>query len=111
MHVNYESVSKETFTNLSVHLQESDTLEEALRSLFRADDLTGENQYLHDTHGKQDAKKFMRIRKLPAVLQININRFGINQFGDMIKINSRCEFGDYLNFDNIMEGTDSYELS
>ena len=53
----------------------------------------------------------MRIRKLPAVLQININRFGINHIGDMIKINSRCEFGDYLNFDLIMEGTDSYELS
>ena len=29
----------------------------------------------------------------------------------MIKINSRCEFGDFLDFDKIMEGTDSYELS
>ena len=29
----------------------------------------------------------------------------------MIKINSRCEFGDYLDFDRIMEGTDSYQLS
>lgn len=42
-HVKFESVTKETFANLSVHLQESDTLEEALRSLFRAEDLSGEN--------------------------------------------------------------------
>lgn len=41
--VSYESISKESFNNLSVHLQESNTLEEALRSLFRAEDLNGEN--------------------------------------------------------------------
>ena len=67
-HVNYESATKESFTNLSVHLQESNTLEEALRSLFRAEDLTGENQYNHEQYGKQDAKKFMRIKTMPAVL-------------------------------------------
>ena len=49
---NYESVTKEAFTNLSVHLQESNTLEEALRSLFRAEDLIGENQYSHEKFGK-----------------------------------------------------------
>lgn len=41
----YESATKETFSNLSVHLQESTTLENALRSLFKAEDLVGENQY------------------------------------------------------------------
>ena len=53
----------------------------------------------------------MRIRKLPSVLQINLNRFGVSPSGRMIKINSRCEFKDFLNFDRIIEGTDSYELS
>lgn len=48
---------------------------------------------------------------MPAILQININRFGVSSRGEMIKINSRCEFGDYLDFDKIMEGTDSYQLS
>lgn len=41
--INYESVTKETFSNLSVHLQESTSLQDALRSLFKAEDLTGEN--------------------------------------------------------------------
>jgi len=53
----------------------------------------------------------MRIKKLPAVLQININRFGVSRDGEMIKINSRCEFSDCLDFDKIMKGTDSHELS
>ena len=50
--ISYESSTKESFTNLSVHLQESNTLEDALRMLFKADDLKGENQYMHETQGK-----------------------------------------------------------
>jgi len=53
----------------------------------------------------------MRIKRLPSVLQININRFGVSSVGRMIKINSRCEFSDLLDFDRIMLGTDSYLLS
>jgi len=41
--INYESATKESFSNLSVHLQESTSLEQALRSLFTAEDLTGDN--------------------------------------------------------------------
>ena len=53
----------------------------------------------------------MRLKKLPPVLQININRFGVSASGNMIKINSACEFGDSLDFDQIMRSTDSYMLS
>ena len=70
-----------------------------MRSLFTAEELTEENAYHHETHGKQDAKKFMRIKNLPPVLQVNINRFGVSSSGEMIKINSACEFGDSLDFD------------
>ena len=107
----YENASRESFTQLEVHLQESDTLEASLKNLFQAEELTGENQYSHETKGKQDAKKFTRISKLPPVLQININRFGVDKDGYMTKIDSRCEFGDTLDIDKIMEGTDSFTLS
>ena len=66
------------------------TIEDALRDLFTAEELSGENAYEHEFHGKQDAKKFLRIKKLPPVLQININRFGVSASGTMIKINSSC---------------------
>ena len=66
--IDYESVRTETFAVLQVHLQESNTIEGALKSLFQAEDLTGENQYNHEYYGKQDAQKFVRIKKLPPVL-------------------------------------------
>lgn len=111
VNIDYESARKESFTCLQLHLQESNTIEEALRSLFTAEELTGDNAYEHETQGKQDAKKFMRIKKLPHVLQININRFGVSPSGEMIKIHSTCEFGDSLDFDKILQNTDSYLLS
>ena len=45
------------------------------------------------------------------MLQININRFGVSAAGEMMKINSACEFGDMLDFDKIMQSTESYLLS
>lgn len=73
--------------------------------------MSGENAYEHEEHGKQDAKKFLRIKKLPPVLQININRFGVSASGEMMKINSACQFGDFLDFDKLIESTDSFLLS
>ena len=87
------------------------TIQQALKSLFTAEELSGDNAYEHEEQGKQAAKKFLRIRKLPPVLQININRFGVSSAGEMMKINSSCEFSDSLDFDKIMESTDSYQLS
>ena len=89
-------------------MQESGTIESALRSLFSAEELSGENAYEHEEFGKQEAKKFLRIKRLPPILQININRFGVSATGDMMKINSACEFTDSLDFDKIIESTDSY---
>ena len=66
--IDYESATKESFTVLQLHLQESKTIQSALRSLFAAEELTGENAYEQGEFGKQEAKKFMRIKKLPPVL-------------------------------------------
>ena len=62
--------------------------------------MRGENAFdTEDKFGKQDAKKFLRVKKLPPVLQINLNRFDIDCMGDMIKVNSKCEFGETLDID------------
>lgn len=41
--VEYESVRSETFSSIQIHQQESGTLEDAIKELFKAEDLTGEN--------------------------------------------------------------------
>jgi len=35
----------------------------------------------------------------------------VSETGEMMKINSACEFGDSLDFDKILQTTDSYLLS
>ena len=79
-----------------------------MKELFKAEDLTGEDRYQHETHGKVEAKKFIRVKRMPPILQININRFGVSPKGEMVKINSRCDFGDTLDFDRIFKSTESF---
>lgn len=107
----YESCQKELFTVLQVPLQESNTIEGAIKKLLQAENLTGEDQYFADQHGKQDAKKYLRIKRLPPVLQINLNRFGLSKEGDPSKINSRCEFEATLDMGSVIKSSDSYTLS
>ena len=50
--IKYESCVKELFTVLQVPLQESNTIEGAIKNLLQAENLTDENQYQADGHGK-----------------------------------------------------------
>jgi ubiquitin carboxyl-terminal hydrolase 7 len=50
--IEFESTSKELFTVLQVPLTESNTIENALRKLLSAEDLTGVDQYECSDHGK-----------------------------------------------------------
>ena len=66
-----------------------DTIEDSIQRYVQTEDLTGDNQYDAEDLGKQDAKKFIRFKKLPPVLQIQINRFDYNaELEQMVKINS-----------------------
>ena len=41
--IDQESVTNDAFSHIEIHLQESSTLENAIRELFKAEDLTGAN--------------------------------------------------------------------
>ena len=43
VNIDHESISRESYTVLQVPLQSSQTLEQALKMLFAAEDLKGEN--------------------------------------------------------------------
>ena len=53
----------------------------------------------------------MRIKRLPPVLQINLNRFGLSADGNAKKINSRCEFEATLDIDAVIRSSESFQLS
>lgn len=102
--IDYESSRKETFNCLQLSIsEECQTIEGSLRQYVQAEELTGENQYDAEEHGRQDAKRFIRIKKLPPVLQVQVNRFAYNpEVDQMVKINSMFKFSDVLDLDAIL---------
>ena len=68
-----------------------------------AEILDGDNQYEAPEHGKQDAKKFIRFKKFPPVLQVQVNRFDYDFERDaMMKKNDQFLFSEVLNIDDVL---------
>ena len=65
------------------------------------EDLVGNDMYEANGYGKQEAKKFSTLKRLPPALQINLNRF-VNNKGVFTKSNSRCEFKETLDLDAVI---------
>lgn len=79
------------------------TIEDSIRQYVAAEKLDGDNKYETDNHGKQDAKKFIRFKELPPVLQISLNRFDYDmQLDRMVKNNQAFEFGDILDLESVL---------
>jgi ubiquitin carboxyl-terminal hydrolase 7 len=51
------------------------TIEDSIRQYVAAEKLEGDNKYETEKDGKQEARKFIRFKELPPVLQISLNRF------------------------------------
>jgi ubiquitin carboxyl-terminal hydrolase 7 len=55
--------------------------------------LSGQNQYMAEGHGMQDAQMGCRIKSLPPVLELQLKRFEYNPMMDaMCKINDKFIF-------------------
>ena len=55
--------------------------------------------YETENDGKQPAKKFIRFKTIPPVLQISLNRYEYDVgSGEMIKNNQKLEFQEILDF-------------
>ena len=66
--------------------------------------MNGNNQYDAGKHGKQDAKKFARFKKLPPVLQVSLKRYIYDyDLDERIKVNQRFEFSDILDLETILD--------
>lgn len=74
--------------------------------------LSGPNQYETESYGKQDAKKFVRFKQLPPVLQVSLNRYEFDRDkGNTVKINDKFTFTDKLDLTSLLEPAgDIYHL-
>jgi ubiquitin carboxyl-terminal hydrolase 7 len=75
--VKFESEKVERFYDLQLQVQGCSGVHHALREFVREDRLTGDNKYnTRDPElGRQDARRSVRFKQLPPVLQLHLKRF------------------------------------
>ena len=100
------------FNTLQLSVKGNQTIEESIKQYVEAENLDGDNQYDTETpqYGKQDARKFIRFKEFPPVLQVSLNRFDFDYNLDrMVKNNQKFEFSEILDLDAILpkESNDS----
>jgi len=98
LHVDYRSARKEPFYDLQLNVKGFKRLEDSLRNYLEPELLDKENKYRTDKYGLQAAKKGVRFRDFPPVLQLQLKRFEYDYMrGMMVKVNDRFEFPTEIN--------------
>ncbi|KAL0222957.1 hypothetical protein P9112_002347 [Eukaryota sp. TZLM1-RC] len=104
LNVDYESSRVETFYDLSLDVKGCSNIQESFMQYTSDELLEGENQYMAEGHGLQDAKKGCKFRKLPPVLHCHLKRFEYDFMTDMqVKVNDRYEFYPKINLAEFMD--------
>ncbi|KAI9026565.1 hypothetical protein CLU79DRAFT_742351 [Phycomyces nitens] len=93
INVNYESSRTEDFYDIQLNVKGCKNLEESFKDYIAEEVLEGDNKYMAEGHGLQDAKKGVIFESFPPVLHLQLKRFEYDIMRDtMVKINDRHEF-------------------
>lgn len=106
---------EESFYDLMLQVRGNASLEESLMAFVTPELLDGGNQYFCELCAKKcDARKGMKLRRLPPVLTLSLNRFEFDyETCERKKVNDQFEFGLELDLTPFMETEDNsvnYEL-
>lgn len=75
-------------------------IKESFQFYIQEEIMDGENKYMAEGHGLQDARKGVIFESFPPVLHLQLKRFEYNVHDDtMIKINDNHQYPDELCLD------------
>ncbi|OUM70453.1 hypothetical protein PIROE2DRAFT_68396 [Piromyces sp. E2] len=95
INIPYNSNRIEEFYDIQLNVKGCKDLIESFDEYINVETLEGDNQYMAEGHGLQDARKGVIFESLPPVLQLQLKRFEYDIERDaMVKINDRFEFPD-----------------
>jgi len=95
INIPYNSNRIEEYYDIQLNVKGCKGLVESFDEYIKEEILEGDNQYMAEGHGLQDAKKGVIFESLPPVLQLQLKRFEYDIERDaMVKINDRFEFPD-----------------
>lgn len=93
INVDYESSRIEDFWDLQLNVSGCKNLHDSFKDYVQVETLEGDNKYMAEGYGLQDAKKGVIFETLPKVLHLQLKRFEYDFVRDtMVKVNDRYEF-------------------
>lgn len=79
--------TKYTLLDIQLNVKGCKNLEESFKNYILEETLEGENKYMADKHGLQDAKKGVIFESFPPVLHLQLKRFEYDMVKDsMVKV-------------------------
>ena len=104
INVNFSSERTEDFYDLSLNVRGCKNLKESLEKYVEREKLDGDNKYMAEGHGLQDAEKGCTFSSFPPILHLHLKRFEYDPLRDAnVKINDRFEFDEEIDLAPYME--------
>ncbi|KAL1922777.1 uncharacterized protein VTP21DRAFT_9153 [Calcarisporiella thermophila] len=93
INVDYESSRIENYYDIQLNVKGCKTLRDSFKEYIMEETLEGDNKYMAEGFGLQDAKKGVKFLSFPPVLHLQLKRYEYDMMRDtMVKINDRHEF-------------------
>ena len=104
INVNFTSERIEDFYDLSMNVRGCKNLRESFEKYIEREKLDGDNKYMAEGHGLQDAEKGCAFVSFPPVLHLHLKRFEYDPIRDAnVKINDRFEFDEEIDLAPYLE--------
>ncbi|KAK3113499.1 ubiquitin-specific protease ubp15 [Teratosphaeriaceae sp. CCFEE 6253] len=112
INVDYESSRIEDFWDLQLNVSGCKSLDDSFKNYVEVETLEGENKYMAEGYGLQDARKGVIFEAFPQVLHLQLKRFEYDfQRDAMMKVNDRYEFPEIWDASPYLDNTaDKSEL-
>ncbi|OSC99045.1 cysteine proteinase [Trametes coccinea BRFM310] len=106
VNVDFESSRIEEFNDIQLNVKGMKNLYESFKDYVAVETLDGENKYMAEGYGLQEAKKGIIFQSFPPVLHLQLKRFEYDiQRDAMVKINDRHEFPFEIDLGEFLDET------
>lgn len=103
LNIEFESSRTETVYDVQLPVAGCPTLKDSFEAYIARETMTGENRYMAEGHGLQDAEMFNVFDRLPPVLHLILMRYRYDPYRDAtVKINDRFEFPEEVDLSPYM---------
>lgn len=100
------------FIDIQLNVKGCENLEQSFKDYIAEETLEGDNKYMAEGYGLQDAKKGVIFESFPPVLHLQLKRFEYDIMRDMmVKINDRHEFPLSIDLDPYLSESADHSVS